>query len=99
MSSSWAEFIAAVGASTVTLAALVLVLMALAHLSLRQWIKRKARQDNSGVNATPMSDFRLNRWLTRASAKSCRHSPSHLDARTLFHAEPADQPSRLVNPR
>jgi small-conductance mechanosensitive channel len=65
VSSSWANFIAAVGASTVTLAALVLVLMALAHLSLRWWIKRKARQDNYGVNATPTSDFRLRRWLTR----------------------------------
>ena len=65
MSSSWAQFIAAIGASTVTLAALVLVLMALAHLSLRWWIKRKARQDDAAVGDTPTSDLRLRRWVTR----------------------------------
>jgi hypothetical protein len=35
VSSSWAQFTTEIGASTVTLAALVLVLMTLAHLSLR----------------------------------------------------------------
>ena len=65
MSSSWAQFIAAIGASTVTLAALLLVLMALAHLSLRWWIKRKARQDDAAVGDTPPSDLRLRRWVTR----------------------------------
>ena len=65
MSSSWAQFIAGIGASTVTLAALVLVLMALAHLSLRWWIKRKARQDDDAVGDTPTSDLRLRRWVTR----------------------------------
>ena len=65
MSSSSSQIIAAIGVSTVTLAALVLVLMALAHLSLRWWIKRKARQDNYAVGDTPTSDLRLRRWLTR----------------------------------
>lgn len=65
MSSSWAQFIAAIGASTVTLAALVLVLMALAHLSLRWWIKRKARQDDAAVGDTATSDLRRRRWVTR----------------------------------
>lgn len=65
MSSSWAQFIAAIGASTVTLAALVLGLMALAHLSLRWWIKRKARQDDAAVGDTATSDLRLRRWVTR----------------------------------
>lgn len=65
MSSSWGQFIAAIGASTITLAALVLVLMALAHLSLRWWIKRKARQDDAAVGETPTSELRLRRWVTR----------------------------------
>ena len=65
MSSSWKQFIAATGASTVTLAALVLVLMALAHLSLRWWIKRKARQDDAAVGDTATSDLCLRRWVTR----------------------------------
>ena len=65
MSSSWAQFIAAIGASTVTLAALVLVLMGLAHLSLRWWIKRKARQNEAAVGDTATSHPRLRRWATR----------------------------------
>jgi small-conductance mechanosensitive channel len=65
VSSFWAQFIAAIGASTVTLAALVLVSMALAHLSLRWWIKRKARQNEATVGDTATSDPRLRRWVTR----------------------------------
>jgi small-conductance mechanosensitive channel len=64
VSSSWAELIAGIGASTVTLAALVLVLMALAHLTLRWWIKRKSRQDDA-AGAAPPSELRLRRWVTR----------------------------------
>jgi len=64
VSSSWAQFVAAIGASTVTLAALVLVFMVLAHLSLRWWIKRKARQDDA-VGDSATSDLRLRRWVTR----------------------------------
>jgi hypothetical protein len=60
-----AQIIAALGASTVTLAALVLVLMAVAHLSLRWWIGHKARQDDAAVAGTPTSDLRLRRWVTR----------------------------------
>jgi hypothetical protein len=65
VSSSLAQIIAALGASTVTLAALVLVLMAVAHLSLRWWIGHKARQDDAAVAGTPTSDLRLRRWVTR----------------------------------
>lgn len=65
MSSSWAQLIAAIGASTVTLAGLVLMLMALAHLSLRWWIKRKARQDDAAGGDSPATDLRLRRWVTR----------------------------------
>jgi len=65
VSSSWGQFISAIGASTITLAALVLVLMALAHLSLRWWVKRKARQDDAAVGETPTSELRLRRWVTR----------------------------------
>ena len=65
MSSSWAQLIAGIGASTVTLAALVLVLIALAHLSLRWWIKRKTRQDDAAGGDAPTSDLRLRRWVTR----------------------------------
>jgi hypothetical protein len=63
--SSWAQYIAGVGASTVTLAVLVLVLMALAHLSLRWWIKRRARADDDAGGETPTSDLSLRRWVTR----------------------------------
>ena len=65
MLSSWAQYIAGVGASTVTLAVLVLVLMALAHLSLRWWIKRRARADDDAAGETPTSDLSLRRWVTR----------------------------------
>ena len=59
------QVIATFGASTVTLAALVLVLMVLAHLSLRWWIKHKARQDDDAVGAAAAGDARLRRWITR----------------------------------
>jgi len=65
VSSSWAQFIAALGASTLTLAALVLVLMALAHLSLRWWITRQARQHDAAAGDTMPGDLRIRRWLTR----------------------------------
>ena len=66
MSFSWAQFIDAIGASTVALAALVLALMAVAHLSLRSWIKRKVRQDDTAVGDSPTSEVRLRRWGTRS---------------------------------
>jgi small-conductance mechanosensitive channel len=65
VSSSWAQLISGLGASTVALAALVLALMALAHLSLRWWIKRKARRDNPAVGDSSASDVRLRRWVAR----------------------------------
>jgi small-conductance mechanosensitive channel len=39
--------------------------MALAHFSLRWWIKRKARQDDGAVSHVPPSELRLRRWVTR----------------------------------
>jgi hypothetical protein len=42
VSSSWAQFIAAIDASIVTVAVLLLALMAAAHLCLHWWITRKA---------------------------------------------------------
>jgi small-conductance mechanosensitive channel len=62
---SWTQLTAGLSASTVTLAGLVLVLMALAHLSLRWWIRRKTRQDDAAVAAAPASDLRFRRWMTR----------------------------------
>ena len=65
MSSSWTQLIVGIGASTLTVAGLVLVLMALAHLCLRWWIKRKARQDDAAVGAAPAGELRFRRWMTR----------------------------------
>jgi small-conductance mechanosensitive channel len=62
---SWAQAISAIGVSTATLAALVLVLMGLAHLFLRAWITRKARQDDEVLRDDPTSDLRVRRWVTR----------------------------------
>jgi small-conductance mechanosensitive channel len=47
VSSSWAESVAGLSASTVTLAALLLTSIAMAHLSLRWWIQRKACEKNA----------------------------------------------------
>ncbi len=65
MSSSWAQLAAGMAASTVTLAAVVLALMALAHVSMRWWIRRKARQDDAAAGNSPPGDLRLRRWVTR----------------------------------
>jgi len=60
VSSASAQLMAGTGASTVTLAAQVLVLI-VAHLSQRWWLNRKARQDDGGDAA--MSDQPLQRWV------------------------------------
>jgi small-conductance mechanosensitive channel len=65
VSSSWAQLISGLGASTITLAALGLALVALAHLSLRWWIGRKARRDEAAVGDSQPGDMRLRRWVTR----------------------------------
>ena len=70
MSSSWEQFIAVIGASTITLAVLLLVLMVAAHLSLRWWIKRKARQDDAAVVDTATSAPRVRRWVTRGLSET-----------------------------
>jgi small-conductance mechanosensitive channel len=62
---SWTQAVSAVGASAATLAALVLVLMGLAPLLLRAWIKRKARRDDTILRDDPTSDLRVRRWVTR----------------------------------
>jgi small-conductance mechanosensitive channel len=65
MESDVSQVIATFGASTVTLAVLVLVLMVLAHLSLRWWIKHKTRQDDRVVSEAAADGGRLRRWVTR----------------------------------
>jgi len=63
--SSWAEIVAVLSASTVTLAGLALALMALAHLSLRWWIRRRVRRSDAGAGDSAPGDMRLRRWVTR----------------------------------
>jgi len=65
VSSSGAQLILGLTASTVTRAALVLALMALAHLSLRWWIRRNAHRDNAAAGDFSASDAGLRRWVTR----------------------------------
>jgi small-conductance mechanosensitive channel len=65
VTSVWEQLTAGPGASTVTLATLVLALMALAHLSLRWWITRKAREDDAAVGGASPGDMPLRRWVTR----------------------------------
>jgi hypothetical protein len=62
---SWAQLIATFGASTITMAALVMVLIALSHISLRWWITRKARQDDVAVGEAAADDAPLRPWVTR----------------------------------
>jgi len=65
LSSLWAQLIAWLGASTLTLAALVLTSMALSHLWLRWWVQRKATRDDAASSGSPPGEIRLQRWLTR----------------------------------
>ncbi len=59
----WSQIIARLETSTITLAALTLALGAVAHLILRWWIRRKARQADS-VDAPP-GDRWLRSWVSR----------------------------------
>ena len=63
MSSSWAELVAGLSASTYTLAALVLTLIALAHLSLRWWIRRKVRRDDAWGLTKVLPPLALLIWI------------------------------------
>lgn len=65
MSSLWDRIVAELGASTLTLTAIVLGLMAVAHVSLRWWIRRKARQDAAMIDEGPPGEIRLRRWVIR----------------------------------
>jgi small-conductance mechanosensitive channel len=65
LSSAWAQLVAANGASSVTLAVLVLLLIAAAHFSLRWWIARRTRLDEAD-GVVSASDRHLRRWATRA---------------------------------
>jgi small-conductance mechanosensitive channel len=58
----WGEFVAEASASAVALAAIVLTLVVVAHVSLRWWVRRKAREDE----AAPDAGLSLRSWLTRA---------------------------------
>jgi small-conductance mechanosensitive channel len=70
MPSSWARFITGIGTSTFTLAAVLLGLMAVAHLSLRWWIQRKARADGDTADNSPRRDLWLRQWVTRGLRES-----------------------------
>lgn len=61
--SLWAQTVAGVSASTVTLALVVLIVMALAHVSLRWWVRRRARHD--GGQDEGAADIRFRRWFAR----------------------------------
>jgi small-conductance mechanosensitive channel len=63
VSSFWAQIVAGLDASTVTLVALALTLMALAHVSLRWWVQRMARQDDAHDDAA--AEIRYRQWLAR----------------------------------
>jgi small-conductance mechanosensitive channel len=63
VSSLWVQTVAGWGASTVTLAVSTLTLIALAHVSLRWWVQRKAR--DADTRADSPAETRLRRWLAR----------------------------------
>lgn len=65
VSSLWAELTAAIGASSLALAALVLVLIALAHVALSWWIRRKTRRDAVATSDDATGGRSLRRWITR----------------------------------
>jgi len=65
VSSLWDQFIATIGASTVTLAVTVLVLIALAHLALRRWIRRRAQEPDAAGADAQTADRGIRRWVTR----------------------------------
>jgi small-conductance mechanosensitive channel len=65
VSSRWADLAAALGASTVTLAAGMLAFVAVAHLSLRWWIRRKARLVDATDGELPPPENRRRHWTTR----------------------------------
>ena len=60
-----AQLLAAIGASPIVLAAVVLTMIAVLHLLVRWWIRRKARMDEAVVGDIPLDDLRLRRWVTR----------------------------------
>lgn len=56
--------------STAALAGLVLILVALAHVSLRLWIGRRTRQDQAEAAHTPADTARARWWLFRGFRSS-----------------------------
>jgi hypothetical protein len=63
VSSRWADLTAALDASTVALAAMMLALVAVAHLALRWWIQRQARQADATAGELPLADMRRRHWM------------------------------------
>jgi small-conductance mechanosensitive channel len=64
VSSSWARLTTGPDTSTLTLAVVVLALIALAHLTLHWWVRRKARLA-AAAGDSMSGDMRLRRWVTR----------------------------------
>jgi hypothetical protein len=64
VSSLWADLAAALGASTIALAAMMLAFVAAAHLALRWWIRRKARQADATAGELPPAEVRRRHWTT-----------------------------------
>jgi small-conductance mechanosensitive channel len=59
------QLVLELGPPTITLTALVLSSMAVAHLALRWWIDRQARHELAAPTADDTTDVRLRRWLIR----------------------------------
>ena len=65
MSSSLAQLERWARCINLTLAVVVLTLMVLAHLTLRWWVRRKARQEKAAIAGPTSGDMRLRRWVIR----------------------------------
>ena len=54
------------GVPAITLAALLLLLVGLTHLSLRWWVRHQSRRYEAGARWVSIDEARWRRWLTRA---------------------------------
>jgi small-conductance mechanosensitive channel len=70
LSSLGRQLVASLGWTTITVSGATLVLMGLAHLWLRWWVRRKAKRHDAAERAAPTAERRLARWLTRGLEKT-----------------------------